>query len=114
MSGTDTVEEVSLPQAVAPNVSMQVAPNGLLRVAVGVDLIWSSFYCDATAARVIGQHFMDGADALDRAWAAYRDLTLGEATDGADADAGVIDAAERFAVEVDDALAVLESPEAFD
>jgi hypothetical protein len=58
-----------LPDAIAPNVQMSLAPNGYIRVVLGYDLLSSAFYIDGQSARVLAGHFEQAANAFDEAWA---------------------------------------------
>ena len=72
---------VENPEIISPNVSVAIAPNGYIRVVFGYDLISSAFYMDGTAARLVGEHFMNAAEEFDRVWAEFR---AGEADEGDD------------------------------
>lgn len=70
----DKTTEV-MPDAIAPNVQMSLAPNGYIRVVLGYDLLSSAFYLDGNAARVLSGHFTSAADAFDDAWKKIQDAT---------------------------------------
>lgn len=114
---SDNVREDVLPESIAPNVALAIAPNGYIRAVFGYDLITSSFYCDGPAARVLAQHLIEAADEFDRIWQQIRESTAvpeGQfALDFTDEDEIPPEFVAHDAA-VEDAIALSEDPNAFD
>lgn len=113
---SQNVREDVLPESVAPNVALAIAPNGYIRAVFGYDLITTSFYCDGNAARVLAQHLVEAADEFDRIWEQIRSAEIVP-----DAQYEIFGDEDELPVEmiehdeaVEDAIAVSENPSAFD
>jgi len=79
------------PDAIGPNLEIAIAPVGLLRCAFSVGVLMSAFYCDAQAARIIGEQFGIMADNLDAAKAEMQELL-----DSAEAVTDTVEADDRI------------------
>lgn len=115
------VREDVLPESVAPNVALAIAPNGYIRAVFGYDLITTAFYCDGGAARVLAQHLIEAADEFDRVWEQIRNAATAPvpATEGqfemefTDSDEIPLEFVQHD-VDVEDAIALSENPRDFD